>query len=173
MKKWYNFVKKSCGHGGVRTRDSGRRFVYKLKFNASCITLPALNHRAAAYYQLFSGNRIVISGETWSKCQFFSKKVKNYSVNWQKTVKLITFLLLKTSPKSIVLLTFGLHSFSVLFIWWLWFYLLMYAEIECLTLIKSLRLRETSDRVKSIAPYLRRDALCKQCILSLTFFSLL
>ena len=37
-----------------------------------------VHHRAAAYYQLFSGNRIVISGETWSKYQFFPKKVKNY-----------------------------------------------------------------------------------------------
>ena len=64
-------------------------------------------HRAAAYYQLFFCNKIVLSCKTLSKCEFFSKKVKNTKFNQQKTVKLITFLLLKTSPKSIVLLTYA------------------------------------------------------------------
>ena len=60
--------------------------------------LKTIYHRAAAYYQLFFCNKIVIAGKTQSKCQFFSKKAKDRDTNRHKKAKLITFLLQK-KPK--------------------------------------------------------------------------
>ena len=68
-----------------------------------CVEIaPTAVHRAAAYYQLFFCNEIVISNKTYSKCQFSSKKAKVRDANRHKTAKLITFLLQKNSPKTIV-----------------------------------------------------------------------
>ena len=67
-------------------------------------------HSFGGYYRLFLCNKIVISDKTQSDFQFFSKKVKSRTTNRQKIDKIyniLLFLLQKTSPKSIVLRTYG------------------------------------------------------------------